>query len=231
MSDTVKGAIAGATIAGLFAVVVAILTWWLNLIPPGPADDQRFPIAVLEGTNGNGGIENAELSFSLPELTNERTDSAGKFTLKLSKKLIGKELSITATKSGYESKTSQILSLQPRDEFYRIYLPKLVTAAVADARPAQMFRVYQSGPKASGSRDQFSDFYKICSDAQPGYHIAGDTFALGGDRRCGAWAECIRDVQTPDQVCWKFRLQGHNELPPPGQALSEGILSVTWAKG
>jgi hypothetical protein len=56
------------------------------------------------------------------------------------------------------------------------------------------------------------------------------SFKLSGDRTCGAWAECILATSTPQQVCWKFRLQGHAEWPPPGQGQSEGILSVIWER-
>ena len=85
-----------------------------------------------------------------------------------------------------------------------------------------------SGEKLSGSMKAFSDWYDLCSDPLPeGAVIESNQFVLSGDRSCGTYAVCEATLVTPQKVCHRFKLQGHDEWPHPGQAKSEGILSVT----
>jgi hypothetical protein len=88
-------------------------------------------------------------------------------------------------------------------------------------------KVYRSGPKLSGAGRAFSGWYRICSDPPPKeYGFGRIDLRLEGDRGCGVWAEC-RGLDGPQgEACWEFRLQGHEELPAPGQASSEGVLTV-----
>jgi len=84
-----------------------------------------------------------------------------------------------------------------------------------------------SGPRLSGAGKQFSDWYELCSpELAPGLVIQSAQFTLQGDRQCNSWAECKESSRTPTRVCWQFRLQGHDELPPPGVKSSEGELRV-----
>jgi hypothetical protein len=53
-------------------------------------------------------------------------------------------------------------------------------------------------------------------------------FTLAGDRNCGAWSECQQTTFAPSNVCWRFRLQGHNEFPPRDSA-AQGVLTVTYS--
>ncbi len=93
--------------------------------------------------------------------------------------------------------------------------------------PAPYSKVYRSGPKLSGAGRAFSSWYRVCSDPPPKkYGFGRIDFRLEGDRGCGAWAECRGLDGSRGEACWEFRLQGHEELPPPGQALSEGVLTV-----
>jgi hypothetical protein len=106
------------------------------------------------------------------------------------------------------------------------------TAGVAQGQPSQSIRTltFQSGQKVSGSGKNFSEWYALCSEPLPaGARIASYDFSLRGDRTCGSWAECRIVKSTSSEVCFEFRLQGHDELPPPGQRASEGVLSVTFA--
>jgi len=54
--------------------------------------------------------------------------------------------------------------------------------------------------------------------------IAETTFRLEGDRVCGNWSQCDR----VENFCWRFRLQGHNELPDGGVRFSEGVMTVVY---
>lgn len=106
--------------------------------------------------------------------------------------------------------------------------------AVPNAEPAAeqttepIVRTFRSGDVLSGSGANFSPDYEVVSDpAPPGYKIGPFVYSLTGDRGCNAWSRCL--VATRDgRVAFRFSLQGHNEWPPPGQAKSEGILTVTY---
>jgi len=89
-------------------------------------------------------------------------------------------------------------------------------------------KTFSSGPKVSGARKDFSGQYELASDpAPPGYRIGRYSYSLSGDRSCGNWATCAASLDN-DHVVLRFSLQGHDEWLPPGQALSEAHLVVTY---
>jgi len=97
-------------------------------------------------------------------------------------------------------------------------------------KPQQILKIYSSPPQVSGSGSNFSSQYVLCSEPLAGYHINSAAFALSGDRSCGAYSTCKELRRTNTEVCWAYTMQGHSELPPPGQAISQGTLQVVWAK-
>lgn len=106
------------------------------------------------------------------------------------------------------------------------------TTTSTTIRPVdRMEKLFQSGPKTSGSMKSFSGPYVLCSEPAPaGYAVVDAQFYLSGDRQCNAWSTCRQTEQTESRVCWEFTLQGHNEWAPPGQAFSEGFLRVVYAR-
>lgn len=97
------------------------------------------------------------------------------------------------------------------------------------SRPQTVTRIFSSGPKLSGSRKDSSPEYVLYSDpAPPGYRIASFSYSLAGDRACNAFSSCVAAIEA-DRVAFRFTLQGHDEWPPPGQAMSEGNLVVTYS--
>jgi hypothetical protein len=106
----------------------------------------------------------------------------------------------------------------------------LTTASAPIPPPKEEVFVVSSGPQLSGVGKNFSPPYILCADAPTGYKISKVEFRLAGDRSCGGWAECSESSRTEVRVCYQFRLQGHDELPPPSQLYSEGILKVTAAR-
>jgi hypothetical protein len=89
-------------------------------------------------------------------------------------------------------------------------------------------RMYRSGERLSGSGKNFSAEYELTSaPPRAGYKIGSYTYSLAGDRGCNAWSTCRASVQG-DRVGFRFSLQGHDEWRPPGQAKSEGFLTVTF---
>ena len=103
------------------------------------------------------------------------------------------------------------------------------SSAVTPAAHGEVTRVYASGPRLSGSGGAFSDEHILCANDLPSNaRIASVDFALSGDRRCNAWATCREQSRTQNSVCYAFAMQGHNEWPAPGQAQSEGLLTVKY---
>jgi hypothetical protein len=85
----------------------------------------------------------------------------------------------------------------------------------------------RSGPQPSGSGKGWSNWYSIRSGPSPtGCAVANVEFRLSGDRQCGAWSECQEVGRSDSGVEYKFRLQGHEEDPPP--KYSEGHLHVSY---
>ena len=92
----------------------------------------------------------------------------------------------------------------------------------------------RSGMCPSGERAEWSPWYRVCSRPLPaGYRIVSHRFVMRGDRRCNSWGRCRRTQVTPDRVCYRFQMQGHNERCTPagcvdnrsnGQRDSEGVL-------
>lgn len=90
-------------------------------------------------------------------------------------------------------------------------------------------KTFSSGPALSGPGGSFGQEYVVASDPAPsGYKIANFTYSLNGDRACNAWSTCSASVEG-DRVVFRFKLQGHNEWLPPGQATSVGSLIITYA--
>jgi V8-like Glu-specific endopeptidase len=97
--------------------------------------------------------------------------------------------------------------------------------------PATMsiVKTFRSGERLSGSGANFSSVYELESEPPPpGYKIGSFVYSLSGDRACNAWSTCSASADG-NKVVFRFSLQGHNEWPPPGQAKSEGFLTVTYA--
>ena len=97
--------------------------------------------------------------------------------------------------------------------------------------PSIYSRTYTSGTSISGAGAGFSNWYEVAADPpRPGYRINTDPtkthYSLSGDRACNAWSECQWGVLNEQQAVFRFRLQGHNEWPQPGQAASIGTLTV-----
>jgi hypothetical protein len=89
-------------------------------------------------------------------------------------------------------------------------------------------KTFRSGERLSGSGANFSGVYELESEPPPpGYKIGNFVYSLAGDRGCNAWSTCSASSDGT-KVVFRFSLQGHNEWAPPGQAKSEGFLTVTY---
>ena len=175
-----------------------------------------FGKAIFEGISSlhrgqTGQISLHKEGFELPEDTNKNN--------------------ITYTSKLQDVSSPLIVFMVPSSELAS--LPR-TRSLPADTSPAEIRRVYSSGPQLSGRGSEYSDWYKLCSDHISGYHIVSDTFTLSGDRTCNQWSSCERDpISSPQQVCYRFRMQGHRESIGPlnglisngntGQAASTGV--------
>lgn len=91
--------------------------------------------------------------------------------------------------------------------------------------------VVSSGLVPSGSGGNFSGWYEVnAPPPKAGFVIdtSASSYYLVGDRHCNAWSECVWGDHSPDKLSFRFRLQGHSEYPPPGIAMSQGLLNVVY---
>ncbi len=92
-----------------------------------------------------------------------------------------------------------------------------------------------SGPLPSGDCKNFSNWYTLCSEPQPGdWELVSHTFQLSGDRYCGFYANCEKTEENNKRVCYRFQMQGHNEdcswrNDNTGIYNSTGVLQTTWS--
>jgi hypothetical protein len=91
-------------------------------------------ILILEGNAAGPPVADAEVSLNLPEIDPEHTDSKGRVFFRLSKDLGGRDGRIFIRKEGFANYNQQLL-LQPRSDFYPIYLQRASVAKVPDAAP------------------------------------------------------------------------------------------------
>jgi hypothetical protein len=92
---------------------------------------------------------------------------------------------------------------------------------------------YRSDELPSGNCKDFSGWYSLCSPDNPeGWTIVSQVFQLIGDRSCSGWANCEVVSKTPTKICYRFRMQGHDEecghSGNTGIHYSRGQLDVVW---
>lgn len=125
----------------------------------------------------------------------------------------------------------------PREEGRRVTkTKKSIPARAEDPAPPKMTtseETYSSNPVASGACEGFGGWGSVCSADKPtGWKIASHSFALDGDRACGAYSECSQETANSAKVCYNFRTQGHNEecghSGNTGIHYTKGVLTVTW---
>src|ERR1700754_2533431 len=98
--------------------------------------------------------------------------------------------------------------------------------------PPRITREAHSGDKPSGIKKDFSPPYELCLGAAPApYTLVAESvrFWLTGDRSCGAWSTCDWTKRDDTNVCFRFTLQGHDELfLNDGVRMSEGHVSAEY---
>jgi len=92
---------------------------------------------------------------------------------------------------------------------------------------------YRSDELPSGNCKDFSGWYTLCSSDKPeGWTIVSQVFQLTGDRSCSGWANCEIVSNTRTKICYRFRMQGHDEecghSGNTGIHYTRGQLDVVW---
>lgn len=189
--------------------------------------------------NSTRGIPDAFVEVEVEGSRNNRkTDSEGRVTFELSKHFAEHLARVKAEARNFTARQYETrlaggyrqfdIRLSPAQQTSTVE-PPAGTPAQAAVRTVR--RTFTSGPRLSGSGSAFSDWYTICSEGIPSAaRIVNVSFALSGDRRCNAWASCREVELSASRVCYQFQLQGHNEWPAPGQAQSEGVLTVDYTE-
>lgn len=186
--------------------------------------------------SSSSGIANALVRLSGEGINESRqTDSIGNVTVELPSIVADRLARVQVEAVSFQPKTEEVRLVSG----YKVHDIRLTPSQpiaelpTVPAQPAETRaqRVFSSGPRLSGSGGGFSDWHTLCSEGLPSSaRIISATFALSGDRRCGEWANCRESERTANRVCYQFQMQGHNEWPAPGQASSEGILTVEYAQ-
>lgn len=220
-----------STIVAVLGLVASLSTLYYGKL--SEAQRIRYTVQVFDATTSIG-LGAAVVSLSVGNSAfSVQTDELGRAIFILEKNAAGQRATITARKPGFRE--INVVSVVPTDTgFANIRVDPLAPPAPEPVKtnPSRVkeTKIFRSGQMLSGSRKDFSQWYELCSGELPrGSLIEADNFSLSGDRSCGAWADCRerRDKRTDTRVCWEFRMQGHDEWPASGQALSEGVLSIT----
>jgi hypothetical protein len=225
------------------AIVGAIATVVAGVVSHDKGKDEGITEARRQVTlqvnvfnaSSSSGVASAFVRLSGEGIGESRqTDSAGRVTFELSAKLADRLARVQVEASTFQSKSDEV-RLASGYKQYDIRLspvqPVATTQNPVQPVETRMQRVFSSGPRLSGSGNGFSDWYSLCSEGIPtNARITNVSFALSGDRRCGAWANCRESERSASRICYQFQMQGHNESLPPGQASSEGILTVEYTQ-
>jgi len=218
-----------AAIGALATIIAALIAHGLGA---REARDKSVVVSNVFDASTSAGIPNAVVEITGEKVLQRKlTDTTGRATFEISGVKDSQLVTIQASHQGYAPQTFETrlqIGFQPYQFRLRPDKP-----TVSSAPPTPKFvsksRVFSSGPRISGASANFSPWYRLCSEAlQSPAKIVSSRFSLSGDRSCGGWANCRAVIETELQVCWEFQMQGHNEWPYPGQAFSEGILTIEY---
>lgn len=225
-------AVVVAVIGAISAVVTGFITHERGKTSGVEEARRQVVLQVNVFSAGNSsGIGGAAVRLTGDGVSESRqTDSTGRVTFELPAATDGRLVRVEAQATGFESKTEEArlqTGYRPHDIRLKPVQPVAAAPSPAPTLVARQ-RVFSSQPRLSGAGANFSDWYTLCSELPATARITNVAFSLSGDRRCGAWANCRESTRSQSQVCYQFQMQGHNEWPAPGQASSEGILTVDY---
>jgi hypothetical protein len=214
----------------LGVALIFMLTLTMFTRPATVDNKLRYTISILD-TLSDTGVSGTSVSLKAGRREWRcLTDSQGRCTFTLSGPLHGTMAVVQAIKPGYKSSTFlNPIPVNQGEITLRLEPTSPPPPQPSTSSPTRLVETlsFSSDPKASGSMKNFSQWYALCSAQLPkGAAVESVAFSLSGDRSCGAWAECREKERSNDRVCWEFRLQGHDDWRPPGQAFSIGNLRV-----
>lgn len=213
----VLGAVGGALLVGFGPAL------WNSVFGHQPSIE--YGVVVFSTADKAPAIAKATITLSIPTRQDQKHDTNpdGAAIFVLPATLGQKAATLRVSRDGFRPLEREV-TIPPSSAKETVYIDPLLPPP-----PNEIPKVFSSGPKASGLGANLSEWYELCSDpASPGYRVGSVQFTLTGDRSCGAWSECKESRHTQDQVCYQFRLQGHNEWFPPRPAFSEGVLKVSF---
>jgi hypothetical protein len=215
-------------IVSIIALIGVLVVGWWQFGRKSP--EGHFYAINVKDVSTMRGIQHAQVTLAWPshnELKPTGSDGAASFPVPPSSKATRAHVYVDA--DGYVSQDREvnIPTQDSNDVFTLVHVDR--------PRPANLPipRTFNSGTVLSGVMKDWSPWYTVQADTPPvGYEVDLDSlrtrFEVSGDRNCASWGVCEWVEHTPQAVSFRFRLQGHDERPYPGQVPAIGYLYVTY---
>jgi hypothetical protein len=216
-------------VVGVLSLVGVLVVGWWQFAQKSSGQSHTYAINVKDVSSMKP-IEHAQVTLAWPshnELRPTGSDGEASFQVPGSSKAIRAHVYVEAANYTSQDRDVNIPAEEANDIF--------TLAHVEKPKPAdQPFsKTFSSGTVLSGVMKDWSPWYSVQADAPPaGYEIDSDPsrtrFEVSGDRNCGSWGVCEWVEHSATAASFRFKLQGHDERPYPGQVPGIGYLYVSY---
>jgi hypothetical protein len=214
-------------VAVIALIGVLVVGWWQF----GKKSSEAHLYAInVKDVSTMKSIEHAKVTLAWPshnELKPTGSDGEASFQVPASNKAIRAHVYIEAEGYTSQDRDVDVPTQDSNDVFTLVHIekPKPPNLPIA--------RTFSSGTVLSGVMKDWSPWYTVQADTPPaGYDIDLDPsrtrFEVSGDRNCASWGVCEWVEHTSQAASFRFRLQGHDERPYPGQVPAIGYLYITY---
>ena len=204
----------------------SVIGWWQY---GGKAAPHFYAVNVKDVATMKP-IERAEVTLAWPshnDLKSTGSDGEVSFSVAGESKPIRAHVYVQADGYLSQDRDVDVPTQDSNDVFTLVHIEKPKPPNTAYTK------TFSSGTVLSGVMKDWSPWYTVSADApQLGYEIDLDPtktrFEVSGDRNCNSWGVCEWLEHSSESVSFRFRLQGHDERPYPGQVPGIGYLYVTY---
>jgi hypothetical protein len=209
------------TVVALASICAALYTWYASLHARGST--YAVSVQVVDGVTDRP-IPHATLSWpDGKEFTSD--DGFAKFKVSSSRN----SFPIHVFAAGFGSSVVGVSPSQSTQYKVAIFRDSSEPHALKDTDGKTT--VISLGPVLSGEGRNYSGWYEVSAPSPPvGYvfDLEHSAYHLEGDRTCEQYSECKWGDRSPTKLSFRFRMQGHPELPPPGQGRSQGVINIAY---